>query len=286
MSQNSVISDQAFDFKLVFESYGVRVKLEATSKDLLEKASFAAESALLGRLEIIENVNAEHSFGFSLGDEGETLFLYENGERITSDISVKRFFRFFDSLLRIKVAEFTRDRVFIHAGVVGWNGRAIVIPANSFCGKTSLVAELVRNGAEYYSDEYAVLDENGLVHSFPRDLAIRYFDGELREKIVNPGSLGGRVGRVEIPIGLVLLTEYEAGAVWSPETLTAGQGIIEMIPHTIPRRSNTEFSLKVLNTSVSDAIILKSPRGEASDFAVEILSYFDNYINLARSFRG
>ncbi|MBA3352847.1 MAG: hypothetical protein H0U23_10555 [Blastocatellia bacterium] len=282
MSQNSVISDHAFDFKLVFESYGVRVKLEASSKELLEKASNAAESALLGRLEVIENVNAEHSFGFSLDDDGETLFLHENGERITSDTSVKRFFRFFDSLLRIKVAELTRDRVFIHAGVVGWKGRAIVIPANSFRGKTSLVAELVRNGAEYYSDEYAVLDENGLVHSFPRLLAIRYFDGELREKLVNPSSLGGRVGRVEIPIGLVLLTEYEADAVWNPQTLTAGQGIIEMIPHTIPRRSNTEFSLKVLNTSVSDAIILKSPRGEASDFAVEILSYFDNYTSLAR----
>jgi hypothetical protein len=94
--------------------------------------------------------------------------------------------------------------------------------------------------------------------------------------------LGGQVGRGEIPIGLVLLTEYKADAVWNPHTLTAGQGIIEMIPHTIPRRSNTEFSLKVLNTSVSDAIMLKSHRGEASDFAIEILSYFDSYINLAK----
>ncbi len=283
MSQNGVISDQALEFKLVFESYGVRVKLKAVSRELLEQASHAANSALLGRLEIVDNIDAEHSFGFSLDDDSETLVLLENGERITSDTSVPRFFRFFDSLIRIKIAENTREWVFIHAGVVAWKGRAIVIPANSFGGKTSLVAELVRNGAEYYSDEYAVLDGKGLVHSFPRDLSIRYFDGELREKRVDPGTLGGRVGRGEIPIGLVLLTEYKADGVWNPQTLTAGQGIIEMIPHTISRRSNTEFSLKVLNTSVSNAIMLKGPRGEASDFAIEILSFFDTYIELTQN---
>ncbi len=280
MFEPAVTSDRAFDFKLILESYGVRIKLEAASSELLERSRLAAESALLGRLEIFDGGDAEHSFGFSFDDDGETLLLHQNGERLTSDTSPDRFFRFFDSLLRLKVAEFALDRVFIHAGVVGWKGRAIVIPANSFRGKTSLVAELVRNGAEYYSDEYAVLDENGRVHSFPRNLAIRYFDGELKENLVDPGDLGGRVGSGEIPIGLVLLTEYEADAVWRPQRLTAGQGIIEMIPHTIPRRSNTEFSLKVLNTAVRDAIILRSPRGEASDFAIEILSYFDNNISL------
>src|SRR6186713_3314163 len=44
---------------------------------------------------------------------------------------------------QLHVAAMTRQRVFVHAGVVGWKGRAIVIPGRSHSGKTSLVAALV-----------------------------------------------------------------------------------------------------------------------------------------------
>ena len=55
-----------------------------------------------------------------------------------------------------------------HAGVVGWRGRAIVIPGRSHAGKSTLVAELVRRGAVYYCDEFAVLHETGRVHPYRR----------------------------------------------------------------------------------------------------------------------
>jgi hypothetical protein len=271
----------AFKFEFILESYGVRVKIQASTRQLLISAERAARKALLGSIQILENSGAEHTFGIAV-DATDTLFLFQNGTQVSYDTSVPRFFRFFDSLLRITVAEHAPDRVFIHAGVVGCKGQAIIIPANSFRGKTTLVYELVKKGAEYYSDEYAILDDRGLVHSFPRDLALRYFDGEVRERQVKVDDLGGKRGSVPIPVGLVLLTEYVENAVWQPKRLTAGQGIIEIIPHTIPRRFNTEFSLKVLNTAVSDAIILKSPRGDAAEFAPEILSFFDNFLNLAK----
>ena len=66
--------------------------------------------------------------------------------------------------------ELTDRRVFVHAGVVGWKNRAILIPGKSFAGKTSLVAELVKAGATYYSDEFAVLDFQGLVHPYHKPL--------------------------------------------------------------------------------------------------------------------
>ena len=175
-------------------------------------------------------------------------------------------------MLRIAVAEYARDSVFIHAGVVGWKGKAIIIPANSFAGKTTLVTELVRNGAEYYSDEYAVLDESGLVHPFPRDLSIR--DRAFNEVDVPVAEFGGVTGTEPIAVGAVVITEFKGDGTWEPVRLTAGQGILEVIPHTIPRNFNTKFSLKVLNTALSDAIILKSPRGEASDLALNLLSFF------------
>lgn len=281
MFEESLIFSQAFEFESLLESYGVRVKIQASSRELLLDAEVAARSALLDNVEIIENSEAEHTFVFSSGSDG-TLYLSLNGEKITHDTSRPRFFRFFDSLLRITVAEHAVGRVFVHAGVVGWKEKAIVIPASSFRGKTTLVHELVRRGATYYSDEYAVLDESGLVHPFARDLSVRYFDGEVREKRVDPGGIGGKIGMDPIPVGVVLLTEFAENAKWEPQRLTAGEGILEMIPHTIPRRFNTEFSLKVLNTAVSDAIILKSARGDAPEFAIELLSFFDKFIDLAK----
>lgn len=282
MFEKKLIFGQTSKFEFVLESYGVRVRVQASSRQLLHVAEQTARKALLDRLKVVEDVEAEHTFGI-FGDASETLYLVLNGAQVSSDSSRPRFFRFFDSLLRITIAEHAVDRVFIHAGVVGWKGRAVVIPANSFCGKTTLVAELVRNGAEYYSDEYAILDPDGLVHAFPRDLSIRYIDGEMRESQLTLEELGGVQGSVPIPVGIVLLTEYVESAVWNPERLTVGQGMMEVIPHTIPRIFNPEFSLKVLNTSLRDVIILKSSRGEATDLAIELMSFFDNFIDLAKT---
>jgi hypothetical protein len=69
------------------------------------------------------------------------------------------------------VAENARRWIFVHAGVVAWRGQAIVIPGATQSGKTSLVAALVRAGAEYFSDEYAVFDARGRVHPLPRGWA-------------------------------------------------------------------------------------------------------------------
>ena len=279
MSEKSLEYSRAFDSEIVFESYGVRVKIQATNPELLKDAEQTAKKALLNRLTFFESKEADQTFRIASNEEG-VFFLFLNGERLAYDDSHTRFFKFFNSMLRIAVAERARDVVFIHAGVVGWEGKAIVIPGNSFEGKTTLVAELVRNGAEYYSDEYAVVDEDGLVHPFPRDLSIR--DDQFGEEDVPVEALDGKAGVNPIPIGAVLLTGYDEQAEWNPERLTVGQGIMEIIPHTIPRIFNTKFALKVLNTAVSDAIILKSPRGDASEFAIKLLSFFDNFINLAK----
>jgi hypothetical protein len=46
----------------------------------------------------------------------------------------------FESDLELFVAIHARTHTIVHAGVVGWRGRAIVIPGRSFSGKTSLTA--------------------------------------------------------------------------------------------------------------------------------------------------
>src|SRR4029077_14911688 len=78
-----------------------------------------------------------------------------------------------ESALRATVAEHSPNRVFVHGGAVAWNGKAIIVPGPSFSGKSTLVTELVRRGATYYSDEYAVLDARGRVHPFAAAPSLR-----------------------------------------------------------------------------------------------------------------
>lgn len=266
-----------FPFAFSFESYGVGVKIESNQLELLAEAHRLIKAALLNRIEILEDdrmAKSGHSFGLASNDDG-IYFFFQNGKQKEYGESRANFLNFFMSMLRVTVAEHAVSKVFVHAGVVGWKGKAILAPASSFHGKSTLIAELVKNGAYYYSDEYAVLDENGMVHPFPRPLSIRGIEDQYVQTDVSVESLGGKVGIEPLPVGLILITQYRADSIWDPEFLTTGQGVIEMIPHTIPIRFNTEFSIKVLKKAASRAIIAKGYRPDAKIFAKSFLSFFD-----------
>jgi hypothetical protein len=203
--------------------------------------------------------------------------IIQNGEKIAGGGTHKKFFKFWESILRVGIAERAVDLVFLHAGVVGWKGKAIIIPADSFKGKSTLVSELVRNGAEYYSDEFAIIDRNGLVYPFARPIGRRTEDYKPYELKIE--ELGGSFGLTPIPIGLVLITEFKADAKWSPKILTPGQGVLEMIPFTLCLRHRPDFSLEVLNNIASSAIIASSLRGTAEKFAKTLLNFVDKRIN-------
>jgi hypothetical protein len=176
----------------------------------------------------------------------------------------------FESNLQLHVAENARRRTFIHAGVVGWRGCAIVIPGRSFTGKTTLVRELVRAGATYYSDEYAVLDARGLVHPFPKPLGIRD-EGAMKQTKQWAEALGGRTGVKPLPVGLILLSHYKAGATWRPRRLSAGEGALALLANAVPARRQPGRTLAALRPVVLGAQVLKGERGDASEVVETLL---------------
>ena len=169
------------------------------------------------------------------------------------------------------VAERAPDHLFVHAGVVGWEGRAIVMPGASFAGKTTLVQAWLEAGATYYSDEFAVFDRAGRVHPFARPLAIRDGSTTLTRR-VPVAALGAETGTTPLPIGLVLVTSYRAGARWRPRRLTAAPTLLALMRHTVAARGNPAHSMPILKQAVSGGIALMGVRGEARPMVDAVLS--------------
>jgi hypothetical protein len=161
-------------------SYGVRVGIRVNRKGVLEQVFpqlppgwKPSRSRTVNRLYSILIGVKERD-----GRRQRLNVVYADDSRIAGTPKLDDAIDALESDLQLFVAETAPRRVFIHAGVVGLHGKAIVIPGRSFSGKTRLVAALVKAGAIYYSDEYAVIDEKGFVHHYARPLSIRE-DGHL-----------------------------------------------------------------------------------------------------------
>jgi hypothetical protein len=197
--------------------------------------------------------------------------LYSGAARLMRTHDLEEALRQLELDLELYIADRARRRTFVHAGVVGWNNRAIVIPGRSGSGKSSLVKALVEAGATYYSDEFAVLDEGGRVHPYALPLAIRPgLDGTPTMKY-GPEELGGVAGVRPLPVGLVLITRYVSGARFRPRPVSAGRAVLELLAHTLPARRRPERILDVLSRVVSQALVLRGTRGEAEETVRHIL---------------
>jgi hypothetical protein len=245
--------------------FGVRVGIRTNEPELLERLS----EYLPPLWRPVSTSKVDRTFSLRIGKASHTLF--EDDELALKSRSRKRVFEDFERRIKMYVAEMARRRVFVHAGAVGWNGQAIIIPGRSFSGKTSLVKALVQAGATYYSDEYAVLDLQGRLHPYPQPLAIREA-GSYKQRKHPVETLGGIPGTKPLPVGLVLVSPYREAARWRPAQLTAGQGLLELLANTVPARRKPEVVMPTLQKAVAEAMILKGTRGEAEGVAARILA--------------
>ena len=256
-----------------FSAYGVRVGLRVNDKAILKylitrlppgaKPSDARTVNHLYSLTGFGNNSNGKIHRFNLG--------YWNLARFARTRDFEDLLDRFESHLQLTVAEYAPRHVFVHAGVVGWKGRAIVIPGMSFSGKSTLVAELLCAGATYYSDEYAVIDEHGRVHPYARDLKIRPTESARVERL-RPEQLGAGVGSKPLRVGLVVSTNFKDGRRWRPRELTRGKAVLELLANTVAARSQPEMALSFLPKALESARIMKGVRGEASEVVESILA--------------
>ncbi len=267
------------DSKIVkFGVLGVNIGIEVAQKRQVEIVTERVKSVLPIDYTHLNNGD-KIKYKFVIKKLKKNKFeLFKEDEKVVHESDEDVLLDRLDSQIRITVAEFAEERVFVHSGVVAWKDKAIMIPASSFKGKTTLVSELVKKGATYYSDEYAVLDTEGLVHPFAKTLSMREKNGDGGQTEYPVESFGGTSGQVSITVGMVLVTEFKSRARWKPEILTSGQGVLEIISHTVPIRNDPEMSLSVLNKVVDSALVVKSKRGEADRFAKKLIDYFEKKV--------
>jgi len=130
---------------------------------------------------------------------------------------------------------------------------------------------MLRLGATYYSDEFAVVDNFGLVHPFARPLGIRE-DSSYAQTKYTAERLGAASGVKPLSMGMAVICKYEAGARWQPASLSQGQGALELLANSFAVRSQPHQTLRRLHNLVRHSVFIKGTRGEAHEAAASILN--------------
>jgi 2-oxoglutarate-Fe(II)-dependent oxygenase superfamily protein len=171
------------------------------------------------------------------------------------------------------IALCSRQKLFVHAGVVGWRGLAIVIPGSSLTGKSMLIAELVRRGAVYYSDKFAVLDDTGAVHPYRRALVLH---GKERTEPNDLRLIREGASVEPLQIGLIVATPYRQGTAWRPSVLRGAPAVLSVLQATVRAREETARMLQVAARIAPNVVTVAGLRPEAAEVAPRILDAIDD----------
>jgi hypothetical protein len=251
----------------VVSSYGVRVGLQASDDGALARLV----AALPGRWNHDGGARAPRVYGLTVRRRGRPRYvLRSDGEELARADHFEPILEALTGSVGFYVAESTSTRTFVHAGVVGWGGRAIVVPGKQNSGKTTLTAALVRAGATYLSDEYAPFDDRARVDPFPRPLSVRQPDG-VSVRLHEVEALGGVRETRRLPVGLVVLAPYTGVRRWRPRSLTGGEAVLAMLAHTVTAQTKPRQALERLATVAVSARVLQGNRGDAEETAQAVI---------------
>ena len=267
----------------MFTSYGVRIGVRTNDPEILPDLV----SRLPHRAKLVRGRWVDHLFSVKVAQAPpkrkkagtrrrvrQFNILYADAAMHSRKLELPPVLSAFATETQLRVAENSPRGIFLHCGAVGWKGRALLLPGSSHAGKSTLVHELVRQGAKYFSDEYAILDDSGRVLPYARPLALR--PEGAREVVTPERKLSveipeGSTARRRLPVGLVAALRYEEGAVWAARRQGPGQGFLNMMESAVPARSRPAETMSALRSVCENAVFIKGKRGEAAEAAERLL---------------
>jgi hypothetical protein len=156
----------------------------------------------------------------------------------------------------------------VHAGAVLIDGRALLLPGSTHAGKSSLVAELLRRGASHFSDEYALIDNLGRTHSYPRPLLLR--NGSPLQSLVLPEELNAAFATEPASIGWILALEYAPGGMWDVRKLSQSEAAMLLLRNSPHEMAQSPEMIDFFVRVAANAVCFEGRRGDAVDAATHI----------------
>jgi hypothetical protein len=165
------------------------------------------------------------------------------------------------------------DFLSLHAGCVELGGQACLFAAASGAGKSSLTTAAVLDGANYLSDEFALLGSDGRISPFPRPLqwgklrhpafrhaqmlhsgkcskALFRFPDRYGRTVTTLLWLPAMIRHAPLPLGIVVLPQYmrrAPAAEMAP--IRRGEALMEL-PRHLHHRLPPEIMLQALNRRI------------------------------------
>ena len=135
---------------MAFVSYGLSVGIRVSSPEILDRIDGVLPPDVKpARSPRVGGLYSLMVSGTKVGSNTRRFnILYAGTQQLARTRDTDEALEALENHLQIYVAEHARRRVFVHAGVVGWRGRAIVIPGRTMSGKSTLVKALVEAGGD------------------------------------------------------------------------------------------------------------------------------------------
>ncbi len=169
--------------------------------------------------------------------------------------------------LHLTIALHACDQVYIHAGVVIWKDTAILIPGRSRSGKSTLVEALVRAGASYSSDEYAIVQPGGTIAPYQRPIQLRTPHGR---RLVDAATIGS-VADSPAAAGLVVFTSFSPAAEFEPRVVAPAAAALRLFDNTVIAQVHPDRATAAAAQIARSARCVRTPRADAASIAPRIL---------------
>ncbi len=275
--KNDVLDALNWQESVAFECYGVKINFRADRAGIINRL----KNFLPRVVKIDDFENSNNVLSLSIEQNSAVRGLYFNDELI---MEIREYdpasLEFVADKITMILAQISLPKKFyLHAGAVVWNGLGILMPGESFAGKTTLVKEFIKAGADYYTDDCIVLDNEGFLLPFPRPLAIRTDEGRIHREA---DHFGAKTGDRKKKLDLILFTNFEENAVWQPKKLSQGNGVLGLMDNFYYRGSvgnEPAEIIKALTGITKEIQMFGGKRGEAG----EVVGWFsENFIHLTK----
>lgn len=173
-----------------------------------------------------------------------------------------------ESELALFAADRLDDLIAIHAGVVAWRGRVLVLPGPSRAGKSSLCVAAHRAGAAVWSDEYALVDRHGRVRGWRRAVRVRTPAGLDRLDVT--------VDHEPATPSLVAVLRHDPDQDSAWRDLTPSEAVMDLMANCVSARTRPDEAFDAALAVARSAVAVSGSRGEADVSITRLLQLLDD----------